>query len=231
MGDRYTLTANAEKLQDRFNIKVPEWYKPRYNVAPTQLLPVITQKSEGLSLFHWAQIPDWSKDKTISTKLLVVDKETLLLKASTKIALKTRRCLIPADGYYDWKKISKKGRVAHRVTFNDKSIVGFAGIWEEFEDDKEEVTHTFKIITIESNDVIKSMNHRMPAIIKKENETLWLSDSVEEMEIMNIIQQFDSTKTNMYSVSPKIENINIDTPELINPFAPADQFGNYSLFD
>jgi putative SOS response-associated peptidase YedK len=231
MGDRYTLTANAGKLKERFKIEVPEWYKPRFNAAPTQLLPVITQESEGLSLFHWAQIPDWSKDKTISTKLLVADKESLLLKSSTKIALQTRRCLIPADGYYDWKKISKKGRVAHRVTFDNKNIVGFAGIWEEFEDDKEEITHTFKIITTESNDLIKSMNHRMPAIIKQENEALWLSDGTDEMSLMDIISQYDGAKTNMYSVSPKIENINIDTPELIDPFAPADQFGNYSLFD
>lgn len=230
MGDRYTISASIEALKKRFGVEVGDWYQPRYNAAPTHLLPVITQGSQGLSMFHWGQIPGWSKNKTISGKLIFAEQETLMEKASSKIALQSRRCLIPADGYYDWKKISKKGRVAHRLIFGNNDIVGFAGLWEEFEDDKEEVAHTFKIITTAANGVIAPMNHRMPAIIAAADEKAWLDQNTTAEKALELIKSYPASSTSMYSVSPKIEQ-DIDNEYLIKPFAPADQFGNYSLFD
>lgn len=230
MGDRYTITASRESLKERFNIEVSDWYEPKYNAAPTQLLPVITSNSQGLSLFHWGQIPGWSKNKTISGKLIFAEAETIMEKASSRIALQSRRCLIPADGYYDWKKISKKGRVAHRLIFGNNEIVGFAGLWEEFEDEKEEIAHTFKIITTVANEVIAPMNNRMPAIIGKADEKSWLDGNTTSEQALELLKSYPSSSTSMYSVSPKIEQ-DIDNEYLIKPFAPADQYGNYSLFD
>jgi putative SOS response-associated peptidase YedK len=230
MGDRYTISAPIEALQKRFGVEVGDWYEQRYNAAPTQLLPVITQGSKGISMFHWGQIPGWSKNKTISGKLIFAEQETLMEKTSSKIALQSSRCLIPADGYYDWKKISKKGRVAHRLIFGNNDIVGFAGLWEEFEDDKEEVAHTFKIITTAANGVIAPMNHRMPAIIAAADEKAWLDQNTTAEKALELIKSYPASSTSMYSVSPKIEQ-DIDNEYLIKPFAPADQFGNYSLFD
>jgi putative SOS response-associated peptidase YedK len=231
MGDRYTLTVKSEILSTRFNAELPVDFKPRYNAAPTQLLPVITQGSGGFSFFHWGQIPGWSKNKTISDKLIFAGKETLEEKASARNALLQRRCIIPVDGYYDWKRISKKGRVAHRIIFGDQEIVALAGIWEEFEDEKENVKHTFRIITTEANEVIRPMNNRMPAVIEKHNELLWLDNTTELPQLMGLLKPYPGNKISMYSVSPKIEDTKNEGGSLIEPFAPADQFGNYSLFD
>ncbi len=231
MGDRYTLTANADQLSVRFNKELADWYQPKYNAAPTQLLPVLTQMSDGFSFFHWGQIPEWSKNKTISGKLIFTEKSGLLEKASSKMALQSHRCLIPIDGYYDWKKISKKGRVAHRVVFGNNEIVGLAGIWEEFEDENGTVNHTFKIITTMANEALKSMNPMMPVIIDKTDEATWLSGETDSQIAFGLLKQYPSNKTSIYSVSPRIEDVTIDNKSLIDPFAPADQFGNYSLFD
>ena len=109
MCGRYTIIAKAEEIEKRFNVHVPESYQPRYNAAPTQILPVITNSSpDGLSFFHWGLIPKWAKDKSISSKLINARAETLTEKVSFKNALQQRRCLVLADGFYEWKRSSKK---------------------------------------------------------------------------------------------------------------------------
>lgn len=231
MGDRYTITALASTLAQRFGIEVPSGYKPRFNAAPTQLLPIITQGTSGLSFFYWGQIPDWSKNKTLSTKLLFAEKEQIEDKTSLKSALQYHRCLIPVDGYYEWKRISKKGRVAHRLVFGNNEIVGIAGLWEEFEDDEGQMQHTFKIITTKANSTVENLNKRMPVVVSKENEKLWMSKSTDFNEILPLLSELKSNNINMYTVSPKIDDPKNEGEHLVKPFAPTDQFGNYSLFD
>lgn len=231
MGDRYTITAEAEVLSKRFDIDVTERYAPRYNAAPTQVLPVITQGSKGISFFYWGQIPERSKNKTISTKLILAEKETLTEKVSSHNALLQSRCIIPADGFYDWKRISKKGKVPHRFIFGNSEIVSFAGIWEEFEDDEENVVHTFKIITTPANKIIADVNSRMPAVLAKDAEKAWLDNNTPEEVLLDLLTSYPSEKMGSYTVSPRISDLNNEGPSLIKPMAPADQFGNYSLFD
>ena len=231
MGDRYTITAEAEVLSERFNIDVPERYKPRYNAAPTQVLPIVTQDSKGLSFFYWGQLPERSKNKTISSKLIVAEKETLTQKVSSHKALLQSRCIVPADGFYDWKRISKKGKVPYRFIFGNDQTVSFAGIWEEFEDDEENVVHTFKIITTPANSIVSEVNARMPAVLNSEAEKLWLDTNTPEDKLLELLQPYPSDQMGSYSVSPRISDLNNEGAGLIKPMAPADQFGNYSLFD
>lgn len=231
MGERYTLTVEAKALKERFNVDVPERYQPRYNAAPTQVLPVITQGSKGISFFYWGQIPDRSKNRSIGSKLIMVDQETITQKLSSREALLKNRCIIPADGYYDWKKISKKGKVPHRLVFGTNEVISFAGMWEEFEDDEENIVHTFRIITTPANRVVSSINNRMPAILTKEDEKVWLDPDSPEDVLLEKLRPFPAEKTGSYTVSPRINDLNNEGPSLIAPMASADQFGNYSLFD
>lgn len=231
MGDRYTITAGADVLKQRFNLDVPERFQPRYNAAPTQILPVVTAGSKGISFFYWGQIPERSKNRSISTKLIMVDKETLTTKLSSREALLKNRCIVPADGYYDWKKISKKGRVPHRFIFGKNEIVSFAGIWEEFEDDEENIVHTFRIVTTEANRVVAPLNTRMPAVLTKDSEKAWLDRESSEEQLLEQLTPYPSEKMGIYTVSPGISDLSNDSPSLLRPMAPADQFGNYSLFD
>ena len=231
MGDRYTITADKSEILERYNIESDDRYTPKYNAGPTQVLPILTQGSKGLSFFYWGQIPDRAKNRSISTKLIHVESESILQKVSSRNALMSRRCVIPADGYYDWKKISKKGRIPYRFVFNNNGIVSLAGIWEEFEDENEDIVHTFKILTTPSNDVVRPISSRMPLVLEEEEEKIWLDKNSTEEDITALFNTYNSEKMTYYSVSPQIEDLSLNDAFLIKPSAPADQFGNYSLFD
>ncbi len=231
MGDRYTITASREALTERFSRDISERYQPRYNAAPTQVLPVITQGSEGMSYFFWGQLPERSNNKPIGSKLLYVASDALLNTTGGQRLLESYRCLIPADGYYDWRQVSKKGRIPHRIVRQDNGIFGIGGIWEEFEDDEGHIVHTFRIITVPSNTSLKNISTLMPLILNRQDEDLWLDPTTPSEDLKNLIHPPSDMDFRSYTVSPRIENPENDQPGLIKPFSPADQFGNYSLFD
>lgn len=231
MTDRYTIAAEKNAIFVRFNLESAEGYLPNYNAAPTHILPIITAGSNGLSFFYWAQIPERANNKSISQKLLYTEAEAIQEKSILQADLIERRCLIIADGFYGWKRISKKGKVAHRIIFNDNAVLGFGGIWEEFENDEGALVHTFKIITTPSNGLVESMSARMPLVIDRSHEKSWLDKEADVSTLLSLLKPYPMEQMNLYSVSPKLEDPNLNDPSLIEPFAPADQFGNYSLFD
>lgn len=231
MGDRYTLTAASSELEEHFNKELTQAFSPKYNAAPTQLMPVITQDSEGFSYFYWGQIPGWSNNRSISGKLLYAPAETLRQKPTGRTALESRRCLIPSDGYYVWRQVSRKGRIPYRVVWRQGALFAFAGIWEEFEDESDEPMHTFRIITTAPNAAVADLDERMPLILQEKSYATWLDSATPEKEIDSLLVPPLSEHMHTYTVSPGIENVTNNSPALIKPFSPVDQFGNYSLFD
>lgn len=232
MCGRYTIIAKVEEIEKRFNVEVPKSYVPRYNAAPTQILPVITNENpEGLSFFNWGLIPKWAKDKTISSKLINARSETISEKVSFKNALKQRRCLVIADGFYEWKRLSKKSKIPYRIILNTQDLFAFAGLWEEYEDEDQNPVHTFTIVTTTANLAISKIHERMPVILEPNSEKIWLSSSTSVEESLNLLKPYDETKMENYSISPMVNSVGNDNPQLIIPAPPADQFGNLTLFD
>ncbi|MEO1049993.1 MAG: SOS response-associated peptidase [Bacteroidota bacterium] len=232
MPERYTIGVKAAQIKERYAVEVPKAYKARYNAAPTQLLPVIANDSPGgLSFFYWGTTPDWSKNKTISTKLINADVESINQKTSLKRALNSRRCIIPADGFYEWKRISKKGRVPHRFVLGNNEIFSIAGIWQEYEDENDTNIHTFMMITTEANSSVSAINDRMPAIIDKNSEQKWLDESTSEDELFGMLTAYPADNMGSYTVAPAVNDPANEGPSLIQVAPPADQFGNYSLFN
>jgi len=231
MGDRYTLTASAEDLNERFTVEIADAYKQRYNAAPTQLLPTITQESKGISFFYWGVSPEFSKNRSIAAKLLYVPVEQITEKASYKKLLKSTRCIIPSDGFYAWKKVSKRGRIPYRFVYQDGITNSFPGLWEEYEDQNGERVHAFKIITSEANEALIDLEDRMPIVFEEKQERFWLSDTQDIEALSELLQPYPAGKLSSYTVSPRFNDVSLDNPDLIKPFAAADQFGNYSLFD
>ena len=232
MCGRYTIIAKAEEIEKRFNVEVPESYTPRYNAAPTQILPVITNESpEGLSFFNWGLIPQWAKNKSISSKLINARSETLAEKASFKNALKHRRCLVISDSFYEWKRSSKKSKVPYRILLNTKEIFAFAGLWEAYEDEDQHMVHTFTIITTTANSLISKIHDRMPVILNPASEQTWLSSEVSTEDHLSLLNPYPEQNMNHYTISPMVNNVNNDNPQLIIPTPPADQYGNLTLFD
>ena len=233
MCTRYSLVADASALHERFNVVVPERHKLLYNAAPADLLPVITHDNpEGISFFYWGIPPEWAQKKAVSSKLINAPVEQLTGKVSYKNALESRRCIIPADGFYAWKALGKKTRIPYRFVRYDKTIFAFAGLWEEFESEEGgEIYHTFSIITVPANSKVLEVDERMPAILSKKNESLWLNPKALTDDLIRTLIPLPADVLTSYTVSNRITTSGENSPNLIRPSAPVDQHGNYSLFD
>jgi putative SOS response-associated peptidase YedK len=232
MIDRYSISTPAKIVSERFGVDVPDFYSIRYNAAPTHLLPVVTSSSRGgVSLFYWGTSPEWSKNKTVSEKMINVRTESLSEKPALKKALKKNRCIILADGFYGWRKVGKKTSIPYRFVLNSKEPFAMAGLWEEFEDTDGNEIQTFMIFTCESNEVVASVQERMPVMLSKENESKWLSTDTSEEDLIKMLGKFPSTAMNYYPVSPSITDTKADLASMIIPTPPSDQHGNLTLFD
>lgn len=232
MIDRYSITASAGKIKERFQAEVLDSYIPKYNAAPTQLLPIITQSTpHGVSTFFWGTSPEWSKNKALSEKIINVRAETIIEKPASKKAMMKTRCLIPADGFYAWKKVGKKTAIPYRFIATDQEVFSIAGLWEEFEDNDGNELHTFSLITAVANEIVVSVQERMPVILTPASEKIWMDHASTESDLIGILLPYAAEKMNYYPVSPRIVDTNINTPSLIIPTPPADQFGNLTLFD
>lgn len=231
MSGRYSISASKEELAKRFKVEVPDGYVPRYNAAPTQLMPVLTSESpQGFSFFYWGVAPKWAKNKAITPKLYTSAAQNFLEKAPHKNALKQRRCLVPADGFYEWKNVGKKSRIPYRIVLSNHEPFAMAGIWEEYEEDGEMV-HTFSLITTTANHLVNEITSQMPVILPQKDEKLWLSNHTDTGYLLSLLKPYDSEQMNSYTVSSRINLIDNDKPDLIAPAPAADQFGNYTLFN
>jgi putative SOS response-associated peptidase YedK len=231
MIERYSIGVTSTQLAQRFGIDEATAHQARYNAAPSQLLPVITHETpQGFSFFYWGQPPGWTKNKTLAEKIINVRAEQILEKPVLKKNLMQHRCLIPADGFYAWKKVGKKTMIPWRFSLKDKRIFSFPGLWEEYEDEEGNSFHTFTLITIPANDFVLPVTERMPVIINKSDEKIWLSNDSTEEDLTSLLTG-TSDQMDGFPVSPQLNTTSFDRPSLILPVPPADQFGNLTLFD
>lgn len=231
MIERYSIAATADQLADQFGIDTQGYQKPHYNAAPSQVLPVITMDSGGLSHFYWGASPRWASNKSMSEKIINVRVEHVQERAAIRKAMKKFRCVIPADGFYVWKKIGKKSAVPYRLEMVNRTVFGMAGLWEEYEDEDGEMIHTFTILTAPSNKSVDVVHDRMPVVLDAAATKVWLSGGSEEAALIDALEANTSVAFNNYTVSPRINNAGIDEASMILPAPASDQFGNLTLFN
>jgi putative SOS response-associated peptidase YedK len=232
MIDRYSIHATREQLIERFQIDDPEAHKPRYNAAPSQLLPVITDESpQGVSYFYWGNAPRWIKNKAIAERIINTRAEAIRERPILKKMLRSHRCLVPATGFYIWKKVGKKTTIPWYYRLRTKQVFSFAGLWEEYDDAEGNYFHTFSIITAQPADELMDVTDRFPVILAKAQEATWLNKNSTEELLVALLLPPASSQLEGHSVSPAIHSTDIDKPGLIVPVPPADQFGNLTLFD
>jgi putative SOS response-associated peptidase YedK len=230
MISRYSLTADATTLSQRFTVDPTPAYETVFNAAPTQLLPVMTQESpNGMSYFYWGAPPSWAKSKPLAERLINTHAEHLATKPAIRKMLRKQRCLVPADGFYVWKRIGKKASVPYRFTLPDKSLFAMAGFWEEYEDENNVPHHTFSLVTLPANDSVAGFSDRMPAILTPEQEHPWLEETQEEKwpELLLLCP----VTLMHYTVSTLVNDPSKNDKRIILPAPAADQFGNLTLFD
>jgi putative SOS response-associated peptidase YedK len=199
MCGRFSLTTTEATLNERFRLAgAPEPYVSRYNCAPTQNLAVIVNEEiRRLRYFRWGLIPHWAKDAKIGAKLINARAETIDEKPSFKNAFKQRRCLVPADGFYEWK--TENGKQPFRILLKNKEVFAMAGLWESWKSPEGSVVHSFTIITTAANELMKAVHERMPVILNTEDEEGWLKSS--DSNKISLLKPFSAAKMEMYPVS------------------------------
>ena len=216
MCGRFSL-AGFVGFEERFQLKIefPD-LKPNYNVAPSQDISVILNRgSNQLALFRWGLIPYWAKDPSIGHKLINARAETVDEKPSFKPCLQRRRCLIVADGFYEWKKEGSTKR-PHRITLKDQELFGFAGLWDTWKSPTGELVNSCTIITTTPNELMAPLHNRMPVILPRDVESVWLDQSITECTFLkSLLVPYTSDLMMAYEVSPFVNSVKNNGPECL----------------
>ena len=217
MCGRYSFAQLSEEVEKRFKIHVDgNTYVAKYNVAPGQKQAIITnQNPNELSFHYWGLVPPWSKDLSVAYKMINARGESLEEKPAFKSAFKSKRCLIPADGFYEWKKLNKQ-KIPHYIRLKSQEMFAFAGLWEEWKDAEGKTRHTFTIITTEANTLMKDLHHRMPVMLPPHLEQEWL-ENPNPKDVNKMIQSFDSDKMEVFEVSDRVNKAGNEGEDLIKP--------------
>ncbi|GAA4870542.1 SOS response-associated peptidase [Paenibacillus vulneris] len=223
MCGRYTVTVTLEELMLHFLLgeNVAARYAPRYNVAPGQWIPAIiggeSQGDRRLGELRWGLVPSWSKDEKAGVTPINLRAETVTEKPSFQRLLSRKRCMIPSDGFYEWKKAGKSKQPI-RFTMKDGGLFGMAGLYDTWVQANGEKLHTCTILTTEPNDLVAAVHDRMPVILTKESESLWLDRTVTEVSRLKpVLASYPASLMTSYEVDPKVGNVRYDEPDCIAP--------------
>jgi len=223
MCGRFTNKAKPEQIKKEFKIgnKNPNLYQPRYNIAPSQMIEVVFEPENEriLSPLKWGLVPHWAKDAEIGNRMINARAETLTEKPSFREAFKSRRCIIPASGFYEWQKKSTGAKQPFYFYLKDKEVFGFAGLWEEWIDKQTgEALETCTIITTEANEVLKPVHDRMPVILKPEVYDDWLDEKMkDERKMEELLIPYPAGEMTSHAVSKSVNIPDSDSDELIRP--------------
>ena len=220
MCGRFSLTKEEAEIEKRFNAR---FYSndlvKRYNVAPSQLALVITDKNPSeLQLYKWGLIPSWAKDISIGNKIINARSETLREKPSFRNLIKRKRCLVISDGFYEWKKYENGSKTPYRICLKDEGLFSFAGLWDSWTDENTgEIIDSFTIITTSANSKVAPIHDRMPVILEQEEEKIWLNMQTDPVEIDSVLDQFSVDNIKVYQVSKLVNSPVNDNSGILNP--------------
>ena len=222
MCGRFMLTADQDSFEDRFSLtRFDLGWVPSFNIAPTQeVLTVTNDGSENRpELMRWGLVPSWAKDPKIGNRMINARSETLAEKPSFRTAFKRRRCLIPADGFYEWKR-EGKAKKPMLITVNPGDLFAFAGLWETWKQPDDSWLLTCAIITTSANEFMKSIHDRMPVILPRESEASWLDPEEQDTAMLSeLLLPYDSDRMEAYEVSTLVNSPRNNFPEVIEPVA------------
>jgi putative SOS response-associated peptidase YedK len=220
MCGRFTITLEPAFFQQELDLgNLPSEWVPRYNAAPGQLIPAVKDAgARNVTMLRWGLVPHWAKDASIGYKMINARSETLLEKPSFKNAFKSQRCLILADGFYEWQKPASKGapKAPFRFTLKDGQPFTFAGLWESWSSPDNEHIQTCTIITCQPNDLLAQIHNRMPVILDRNSCWDWLAEKPES-DLAELLKPYPSDAMTGYPVGQMVNNSRFDNIECIKP--------------
>lgn len=222
MCGRFALKAPTEGLAEPFGLDSAPALEARYNIAPGTLILAVRQNPERpareLVPLHWGLVPFWSKDKKIGQKLINARSETVHEKPSFKGPFRHKRCLVPADFYYEWQKKEDGKKQPWVFRMKDEKTFAIAGLWEHWEGSGGEVVESCTLLTTEANDVAKPIHHRMPVILSPEAFGSWLDPSKQSTKEMRaLLTPFSASKMEAWPVSSRVNSPRFDEPGCLEP--------------
>lgn len=221
MCGRFVLVADPNLVQQTFNLDSTPEMMPRYNIAPTQAVPVITNEHpRQISMYRWGLIPSWAKEPQIGSRMINARSEGVEEKPAFRSAFKRRRCIIPASGFYEWKKLDAKNKAPMYIQLKDQEVLGFAGLWEVWHDPDGGEWRTFTILTTSANSFMETMHDRMPVILPPESYAQWLDPKELPADVLKpLLKQYDPQAMKAHEVSKLVNRPGMDMPECIVPLA------------
>ncbi|PWW06250.1 putative SOS response-associated peptidase YedK [Paenibacillus cellulosilyticus] len=222
MCGRYTLTVSLEEMMLRFMIghtNVP-YHRPQYNVAPGQLVLAIINDGEQnrLGELKWGLVPPWADDPKIGSKMLNARAESAADKPAFREAVRRKRCLIPADSFYEWKTRQDGTKQPMRIVMRDRQPFAMAGLYETWVAADGSKLSTCTVLTTSPNELMEPIHNRMPVLLRPEDEPLWLDRKVSDpARLQHLFQPFDESLMDAYPVSASVGSVRNDFAELIEP--------------
>ncbi|HXS54113.1 MAG TPA: SOS response-associated peptidase [Usitatibacter sp.] len=214
MCSRYFLDADGNVIAYTFRVPADERIRRRYNIAPSQEAPVVRAGQDGAreaAWLRWGLVPYWAKDPSIGSRMINARSETVMEKPAFREAFRSRRCAIPASGFYEWTGDAKH-RVPHAITIEGRALLAFAGLWERWKDRDGKRLETYTILTTPANRFVSPMHDRMPAILADDDLEAWLCGSVEDA--WRLIRPYPDEPMRERVVSRALNNPRNESPEL-----------------
>jgi len=193
--------------------------RPRFNVAPSQQVPIVRWEEAGakIDLARWGLIPAWAKDASAGYKMINARSETAAQKPAFRQALASRRCLVPADGFYEWQSVGGKRQpiFVHR---RDDGVFCFAGLWERWQPtEAQEPIDSMTILTTTPNRLLEPIHDRMPVILRQEDYRRWLDPATPRDVLKSLLGPYPEGELEAYPVSPMVNNPRNDDPQCVEP--------------
>ncbi len=219
MCGRFYFTAGVDEVRRGFpQLVLPAELPARYNVAPGQRVAVITNTEPAtLQFFRWGLVPSWAKDTVIGSRMINARSETIAEKPAFRAALKARRCLILANGFFEW-ALPPQAHTPYRISLRDGALFVLAGLWEVWHPGDGDPLHTCTIITTAANDLMAPFHHRMPVILPPDDNAAWLAPNPQPAEHLTaLLRQYPAEAMLAVPVSSLVNNARVNLPEVLEP--------------
>lgn len=220
MCGRFTLVTPEQDLAVQFNLpEIPD-LKPRYNIAPTQLVAAVRVPGpvadRELVMLHWGLIPFWAKDPGLGARLINARSETVADKPAFRAAFRRRRCLVPADGFYEWQR--QNGKQPYFIRLRSGRPFAFAGLWERWKDSEGSVIESCTLLTTRPNELVRPLHNRMPVILDPHTYALWLDPEAQDVDVLRrLLAPYPSGEMDAYPVSRYVNSPRNEGPDCIVP--------------
>lgn len=222
MCSRYFLDADGNVIAYTFTVPLNERIRRRFNIAPTQEAPVVrigTGGAREIAMLRWGLVPAWAKDLSVGTKMINARGEGAATKPAFRDAMASRRCLVPATGFFEWQGVAGR-KQPFAISLPDRPLFAFAGLWETWKPRGGNAVQTFTIMTTDANEAVAKIHDRMPVILPKEAEGAWLEGALPDANAL--LRPYEGA-VSLRAVSRVVSNVNNDVPECLADAQPQAQ--------